>query len=92
MRGRNSASGSLLLRFRGICFPIKVLYRFICTVSKIVVILSFQRGNPPFRSRGKRNTVSIGTKRRKNFAERRFDFLKRRFLGGYFKSLKNRME
>ena len=81
MRGKNSANVSLLLRFRGICFPIKVLYRFICTVSKIVVILSFQRGNPPFRNRRKRNTVSIGTKRRKNFAERRFDFLERRFVG-----------
>jgi len=81
MRGRNTANVSLLFRFRGICFPNKVLYRFICTVSKIVVILSFQRGNPPFRNRRKRNAVSIGMKRRKNFAGRRFDFLKQRFVG-----------
>ena len=86
MRETNTANVSLLFHFRGIRFPIEVLYRFICTVSKIVVILSFQRGNPPFRNRGKRNTVSIGTKRRKNFAERRFDFLKRRFVGAISKT------
>ena len=86
MRGRNTANVSLLFRFRGICSPIKVLYHFICTVSKIVVILSFQRGNPPFRNREKRNGVSIGMKRRKKKTKRRNNFVKRRFVGAISKT------